>query len=405
MAGYAVRLGDSTGTTADLMARVTVFDDGDTPVVLVVLDLLYATQALTRAVREAVAGSTPVMPEHVIVTATHTHNGPADLATTQGSVVRLFVADACARAAERAWSERREARLVTGEIQVRGISAHRRTRVGVPDETLTLVAALDEKTGDPIVSIVNFACHATVHGPEMTSWSPDFPGAVCASLESWAGGTVTFLQGCAGDVNPVVSTRDWADASRIGEIVAAASLQLLRDAQGLLRGLTTESPSLESTFPAQNRSRCRLVAPSCLELASVLVDVDPGPRPTRHTPSVHDDPFTRSRLWIEDLRARDGNLFGSFDAIDRLTVQVVRLGVDLHLVALPGEPMSVAGRLLRGSGPGTVLVAGYADASVGYLPAREDHLVGGYEVGACAYEPGALERLVDAAATTLRELR
>ena len=165
--------------------------------------------------------------------------------------------------------------------------------------------------------------------------------------------------------------------------MAAASLQLLRDAQGLLRGLTTESPSLESTFPAQDRSRCRLVAPSGLELACVLVDVDPGPRPTRHTPSAHDDPFTRSRLWIEDLRARDGNLFGSFDAIDRLTVQVVRLGVDLHLVALPG----------------------YADASVGYLPAREDHLIGGYEVGACSYEPGALERLVDAAATTLRELR
>ena len=32
-------------------------------------------------------------------------------------------------------------------------------------------------------------------------------------------------------------------------------------------------------------------------------------------------------------------------------------------------------------------------------------LGGGYEVGACVDEPGALERLVDAAATTLRELR
>ena len=83
---------------------------------------------------------------------------------------------------------------------------------------------------------------------------------------------------------------------------------------------------------------------------------------------------------------------------------VARLGADLHLAALPGEPFSVAARHIRAGGGGSVLVAGYASASVGYLPSREDHLLGGYEVGACQYHPGALERVVDAATSMLRDL-
>lgn len=408
MAGYAARSGPATGTEADLVARVTVLDDGTQPVALVVLDLLYATAALTTAVREAVAAATLVAREHVVVTATHTHCGPADLATGRGAAVRLLVADACARAAERAWDERRDVVLVAGELEVAGVSAHRRSRAGRPDEVLTLLTALDRETGEPVASIVNFACHATVQGPDAARWSPDFPGAVCAALDAWAGGTTTYLQGCAGDVNPVVSTRDEADVTRIGQLVAAAALQLLRDAQGLVRGLTTESPSHEAVYPAAERSRCRVVPPAAIGLREVVVDVDLAPAPTRRPgrvdPHAGGTPLARSQAWVEDLRARDGNLFGSFDETDRLTVQVVRLGSDLHLVALPGEPMSVAGRLIRAAGAGTVLVAGYAHSSVGYLPSREDHLVGGYEVGACAYHPGALERLVDAATGLVRDL-
>ncbi len=404
MAGYAARVVDANDTAAELMTRVTVVDDGTTAVAIVVLDLLTTTRALTDAVREAVAAATPVPAEHVVVCATHTHCGPADLATTAGSVLRHFVADACARAAERAWAGRRDVVLVAGESEVAGVSAQRRSRAQQPDQTLTVLAALDRESGDPVATIISFACHATVHGPETLRWAPDFPGAACGALDRWVGGGTTYLQGCAGDINPVVSRRDEADAVRIGEIIAAAALQLVRDGQGLVLGLTTESPSHEAVFPAAGRSRCRVVAPAPLRVAEVLVDVDLAPRPGRHESPTLGDPFSRSEVWVRSLRARHGNLFGCYDETDRLTVQVVRLGLDLQLVALPGEPMSLAGRLIREEGRGTVLVAGYAHSSVGYLPSREDHLSGGYEVGACVYHPGALERVIDAATSTMRDL-
>ena len=54
MAGYARRSGSAEGTLDDLMCRVIVLDDGSDRLVLAVCDLLYATVALTAAVRRMV---------------------------------------------------------------------------------------------------------------------------------------------------------------------------------------------------------------------------------------------------------------------------------------------------------------------------------------------------------------
>ena len=97
------------------MARVTVFDDGDIPVVLIVLDQFYATQALTKALREAVAGSTPMLPEHVVVTA---HPQRTRRPRDGPGVGRPALRGRCLR-------PRRRTRLVRAS---RGAPGHRRDR-------------------------------------------------------------------------------------------------------------------------------------------------------------------------------------------------------------------------------------------------------------------------------------
>ncbi len=74
--------GDFTGRLArsvasDLTARALVLDDGESKLALVVLDLIIVTAELVATARERIATLTGIAPDRVMISATHTHTGPA----------------------------------------------------------------------------------------------------------------------------------------------------------------------------------------------------------------------------------------------------------------------------------------------------------------------------------------
>ena len=94
------------------------------------------------------------------------------------------------------------------------------------------------------------------------------------------------------------------------------------------------------------------------------------------------------------------------DQPDKVEVQVLRIG-EVALVGLPGENFSASGLALKQRSPARhTFVAGLANDAIGYMPTREAFDQGGYEatVGSTFYEPGAAERLVDAAFEQLARL-
>ena len=60
-----------------------------------------------------------------------------------------------------------------------------------------LVTALDDLDGNPVATLVNYACHPTIMGPDNKLITPDYPGPVRETVESIVGGTCLFLQGAA----------------------------------------------------------------------------------------------------------------------------------------------------------------------------------------------------------------
>jgi hypothetical protein len=257
LAGYAWRQGPCTGAHDPLQARVVRFDDGSTSTALVTLDLLYVPTVLDAQVRAAVADAAGVDPSSVTVCATHTHSGPANLATDSGVQDRVSAAARSAAAAAGRSAE--PATLATGARSVRGISANRRTPAGAPDDRAQILVARSADGARTIATIVGFACHATVLDHTVTDSSADFPGAVCRQIERQVGGTALYLQGAAGDVNPVCAGPTHAECERIGGILAAAADFVTLQAAGLQQGLRTVSPSLQATFPAGHLADCRLV--------------------------------------------------------------------------------------------------------------------------------------------------
>src|SRR5262249_7662803 len=66
-----------------------------------------------------------------------------------------------------------------------------------------LVVRLDSAEGDVMVTLVNYACHATIMGPPNRLITPDYPGAMKRVVEQAVGGKCMFFQGSAGDQGPI----------------------------------------------------------------------------------------------------------------------------------------------------------------------------------------------------------
>jgi len=430
LAGYALRSATCTGSHDPLCARILVIDDGRRAVVLVVLDLLYVPTTLDAQVRAAVGAAAGVDTAAVQVSATHTHSGPANLATDPQ--VQARVVDAAREAAAAARASAAPAILASATRTVTAVGANRRSPTGFVDDTARIIVARAADGSHTIATVVSFACHATVLGHRSTESSADFPGAMCRLLERQVGGTAIYLQGAAGDVNPVVAMASdpgeaspapdtppdsavdrvaarHAECERIGGMLAAAATGAVLQVAGLQRGLQVTSPSLQTAFRTTHFDDCRLLAD--VELSYRWTDARAEPAPA--LPPADDIDRVRralpgppgaedARLWIRQLRAQQPNLFGVFDVPtpDRIRLQRIDVGPALSLLAIPGEPFGTTAAALRARTDRELVVVGYAHSSIGYLPPPDEWRLGGYEVGCCPYTD-TVEPTIRAAAAAL----
>jgi hypothetical protein len=83
----------------------------------------------------------------------------------------------------------------------------------------------------------------------------------------------------------------------------------------------------------------------------------------------------------------------------------MRLSSEVALVALPGEFLNdIARDICRDAPVANVLIAGYANGYIGYVPRAEDFPQGGYEVGCARFEPEVAATITDAARAQLAAL-
>lgn len=420
LAGYAARQGTALGTHRPLEARVLALRQGADTVALVLLDVVAVGASLTARVRAA-AAELGLPGSHVIVAATHTHSGfslldgprtPSWLDGADDARAPARVAEAARGALAVALADMTPARLRVGTTAVEGVAGDRREPERRADGSVGLLVA-EGLDGDPLAVLVNGHIHPTVLEADNLWHSPDFPGRVRDVLEAVSGASAAYATGAAGDVNPICCAHDPAEVARLGDVIGGAALQGVARLRGLgrphrlidlRRDREVDMPPVDGVCPSGPLAAA--VRPIELSERPPLAERGPlrAPEPQeRAVAACGSDPFEQQRL-IEQRYLDEG--IGPQGERRRTEVQVVRLGADVAMVALPGEFFAETRHTLaRALGVRALLVIGYANDYLGYVPPAPEFARGGYEVGCAALQPESEAQIRDAVVAAWAELR
>lgn len=240
----------TTGKQGELTARAMVFEQGDTRVAIVQLDLLGFPSVLCDRTRKQVSR---IPAENILIGSTHTHSAPdcygfpgLDGKATGDLKYMDFVCNQAAAAINEALDNLQPAHLkiATGEAQ--GKIAYNYYAPELYDPRMSVIQAITPD-GKTIGTLVNYAVHPEVLGNRVGLVSPDLVGPLCDKLEADLGGMAMFMNGAQGGMitadNRIIDkpsdplkarwhdARVWDECVRIGELMAAEAQRIVKDAE------------------------------------------------------------------------------------------------------------------------------------------------------------------------------
>lgn len=422
--GYGGRTDVSLGVHDPLYARAIFMDDGTTQLALVVCDLIGIGSFLAERARELIAERPGVPAGNVLISATHTHAGPAGVRGRGEPVLVEETARKIAGAVRVAHRKAVDAQMKYGTTGLRSIAQNRRHPAGPIDGRLDVLAA-DTPGGANVATLARYACHATTLERDNLEITAEYPGAACRVIEQVIGGATTglFFNGACANINPAWIRQDYGDVHRLGSIVggkAAALSQELRplgvnhqahnirweeitdrpvDSGRLVEG-PLKAASLRFEAPYRSGPPDEEVARGLQELEAqfAAAKLRGAPDGDRRAIAAR---LTMARMERVALaRTRDKGPFREEE------VQAMRLGDRLYAVGLPGEVFYETGEEIRQrSGMEDLIVIGYANDYPGYFCRAEAFAEGGYEAGVTPFAPEADALLVKAALEVLERVR
>lgn len=410
LAGYGVYLQRrATEVHDDLFARGLALegDDGER-VLLLSLDLIGLSGSLSRAIADRAADAAGLDPQRVLVSCTHTHSGPAAVPMEgwgEGEPTYLdSLPGQCAEVATQAVAALHPVRVGTAHGEVRALGFNRVRADGPIDRGLH-VLLIESMSGTPEIVLFSHGCHPVTIDRRTqagTTISADWPGLVAERLSDEGYGEAIFRLGVCGDVDPVVAWHDFGfeGAALSAELVTQSLLALLRTmvtTPALTLGLARNEIVL-SLEPLDGEGITAVLADVQTEYGAVRV-MDEDPAETTW-PRFFD-------AWARVMRGQLATL------PQQICVPMAALRVNgdvwLHL---PGEVFTSLGQAIatRSPFPHTV-VSTLFGPFVGYLPDREDFMVGGYAATLVPrilhlppFSPAVGDELVDGALALLAGL-
>lgn len=296
------------------------------------------------------------------------------------------------------------------------ISQNRRD-VDDPFETVGRLLIAEAYPAATLATIVNYAYHATVLEHDNLAVSPDFADATVDVVEAISGGRAVYLQGCAGAINPVWLRHDHDETRRSGTILGAAAARVVAEGLPAGRGQWAVNLSRAEDAPKESEGE-EIVAPGPLSRRSAGVKLRRRERPALPEvvaeraridatlaeegtstcerrallacpATLHMERFIGRHPYVYAIRS-GGPEAGDQDEVE---VQAIRVGESTAIVGIPGEPfVAIADEIRRRSGLAHLLVAGYANEAIGYVPVADEFSAHGYEVGCAPNHRRDLER-------------
>jgi hypothetical protein len=355
---------------------------------VVALDVMYLDAVNTQAIRQQISAATDIPSSSICVACSHSHNTPT-AASIRGagemdSDYLRWMQRQAATAAILAWRQRQPATFRVGKADVVGWS-YNRTRENGPVDTRLTVWRADTADGRPLAAVVNFQAHPTVMmSLGSTDLSRDAPGLITDTFEAALPGvTALYLQGSCGDVNFGEMWNNPEHCHEPGRHVAAKALEAWTAARAIERNdvgacalslqLPTRRWPREEVMRDREEGQYRLRTGETTgwreNIGRVMVNY-PDRFPQRYGGSLELAVKAIARFAVEwtdeilkDLDTRAETL--------TTEVQALRVG-DAYLVADPAELFTTLALDVRRQWPHDLMIAGYANDSIGYLPDQHD---------------------------------
>lgn len=375
MSGYASRTKPSEGVEQRIWAKALAIEDGSGGrVVIVTTDLIGLPQSLSDRVSASAADKYRLTRAQLLLNSSHTHTGPM----VEGNLSPMAPKDPAELARIRAYTLKLHDQMLEvigaaiGNLQPARLSfdfgeakfaSNRRVKTAKgwanqqnpdgPVDHRVPVLRVTGRDGQILALLFGYACHNTTATGEHYKISGDYAGYAQADLERrFPGATALFVTLCAGDQNPYPRGK-YELAEQHGHSLGA-------------------------------------------EVARVAA------LPMRPVSGKVKSAFKMTRLALENMQQVD------------YPVQAVRFQRGFTLIALGGEVVIDYVKILGGMFPKEPLVvAGYSNAVMAYIPSKRILDEGGYEGGdsmvwyglPTKWAADVEERVKDAAADVMRRVK
>ena len=374
LSGYASRTKPAEGTLQALHAKALALEDKKgTRVVMVTTDLVGLPRMITDAVAARLAKEHGIERARVVFNSSHTHTGPVvrpnlstmyNLAPEMDAKLADYGRDLAANlytVAAATLGEVKPCSLRYAEGTAK-FAINRRegpsgsVKLGVNpkgpvDHTVPVLVAAGED-GKPIAVLFGYTCHNTTLTGEHYLFSGDYAGFAQAEVEQAVpGATALFMILCGADQNPNPRSTEAAARAHGHELAESVRAALAGPGAAVKGNLRAAYQTIQLRFRSHTREDFEREAQSknryeVNRVKAMLLAYDSG-SPVRSTP---------------------------------YPVQAIRLGNGPVVVALGGEVVVDYQLKIKQTYPRTkVIVAGYSNDVMSYIPSVRVLREGGYE--------------------------
>jgi hypothetical protein len=387
---------------AKLHARAIVVDDGTERLAIVVVDSCMIGRTLLDDVKHLAAQRTKIRPDHMLISATHTHSAPSSMAclgteldadyvpllrerlvevivaaeaNLEPAEVGWAVANAADYTALRRWIIRPDRIGVDpfGNPTLRanmhaGADPNNVTGESGPEDPDLSLIAFRSPQGRPIAVLANFSMH--YFGAE--ALHPDYFGLFCDGFPAEtqpapAADSPPFVaimsHGCSGDIwrrDYKVPTTAPLQTTTIDEYTRG----LLKIARTAYQSITYSSGDIEMhevRLPLKYRVPDRQRLQWAEQIVAKLGD---------RLPETTEEVYAREQVILNQLQSTE------------VVIQALRIA-DIAIATTPNETYALTGLKLKLQSPlAKTMVIELANGGDGYIPPPEQHLLGGYNTWA-----------------------
>ncbi len=381
--GYTVNF-RSESVHDNLTLTAFAFKYGDAKALMISAFVCSIDTKVSDELRAELGKMLDIPAENIIISATHTHTGPAmqDMAGWGGideeyytSIFKPAIIRASAEAFENL--EPVKVAVASGDSYVgvnrRELRSNNQIRLGqcpwgIFNPKMTIISFKGEN--GVVANIISYGCHCTASG-RSHEISRDWPGEMIDKIEAVSGGITAFFNGPEGDVGPRLSDGSTAKSIALMEEISKIAVA---DALKIYNSIS----SYEDVS---------------LDIASRIIKMPLTPRISYEEASEMVDTLKKSESnlgkhineYYENVKLSYENGYTEQEYVE-LPQTVLRIG-NVVFVTFPFELFSEIGlRIDNAVKEFDVISLSLSNGSLGYLPTKDQLCRAGYEIAMFKYD-------------------